>query len=162
MNHEVKVTLRAGKRNEFYQILSKIAILLSDIKGQAYEKAITNSLKLIGEFVKADRTYIYDFKKNTCSNVHEYCKEGISSVLANLQDILLAKIPIWVDAHQKNETVEVYDALRSERPYKKAFSYEETVMIIKKDLCSHFDPDIVEAFLRIQDQFDAIYNSMSK
>jgi putative two-component system response regulator len=48
---------------------------------------------------------------------------------------------------------DVYDALVSERPYKKAFSHEEAVAIIKKDSGTHFDPKIVEAFLNVAEDF---------
>lgn len=48
---------------------------------------------------------------------------------------------------------DVYDALVSERPYKKAFSHEEATAIIKKDSGTHFDPKVVEAFLNVADDF---------
>jgi len=48
---------------------------------------------------------------------------------------------------------DVYDALVSERPYKKAFTHEEAVSIIKKDSGTHFDPKIVDAFLNVADDF---------
>ncbi|MDR0303817.1 MAG: response regulator [Chitinispirillales bacterium] len=48
---------------------------------------------------------------------------------------------------------DVYDALVSERPYKKAFAHEEAVEIINKDSGTHFDPKIVEAFLNVADDF---------
>jgi putative two-component system response regulator len=49
--------------------------------------------------------------------------------------------------------VDVYDALVSERPYKKAFTHEQAVEIIKKDSGTQFDPQIVEAFLNVADDF---------
>ncbi|MCL2078168.1 MAG: response regulator [Oscillospiraceae bacterium] len=48
---------------------------------------------------------------------------------------------------------DVYDALVSERPYKRAFSHEKAVEIIKEDSGSHFDPKVVEAFLNVEDSF---------
>jgi len=48
---------------------------------------------------------------------------------------------------------DVYDALVSERPYKKPFTHEQAVEIIKKDSGTHFDPKIVEAFLNVADDF---------
>jgi len=42
---------------------------------------------------------------------------------------------------------DVYDALVSERPYKKAFTHEQAVEIISGSSGTHFDPKIVEAFL---------------
>ncbi|WP_320127849.1 two-component system response regulator [uncultured Sphaerochaeta sp.] len=49
--------------------------------------------------------------------------------------------------------VDVYDALMSERVYKRAFTHEETVDIIKQGSGTSFDPDIVHAFLEISDKF---------
>ncbi|MCL2636802.1 MAG: response regulator [Oscillospiraceae bacterium] len=50
---------------------------------------------------------------------------------------------------------DVYDALVSERPYKKAFAHEKAVEIIKNDSGSHFDPKLVEVFLEAAEDFRA-------
>jgi len=44
---------------------------------------------------------------------------------------------------------DVYDALISERPYKKAFSHEEACGIIEDGAGSHFDPVLVEVFITV-------------
>jgi putative two-component system response regulator len=49
---------------------------------------------------------------------------------------------------------DVYDALRSVRPYKKEFSVEESVEIIRNDSGTAFDPAIVDVFVDIIDQFE--------
>jgi len=51
---------------------------------------------------------------------------------------------------------DVYDALMSERPYKKAFTHEESVGIIREGGGRHFAPDLVEAFLSIEGDFKAV------
>ncbi|MFZ5808993.1 MAG: GAF domain-containing protein [Chloroflexota bacterium] len=45
--------------------------------------------------------------------------------------------------------VDVYDALRSDRPYRKAWSEEETLQYLRHQAGVLFDPRIVEAFLKI-------------
>lgn len=52
---------------------------------------------------------------------------------------------------------DVFDALVSERPYKKPFSDEKAKEIIVGDRGSHFDPDVVDAFVENFDQFQAIH-----
>jgi putative two-component system response regulator len=42
---------------------------------------------------------------------------------------------------------DVFDALMSRRPYKPAFSLEQSVNIIKEGRGRHFDPDVVDAFV---------------
>ena len=47
---------------------------------------------------------------------------------------------------------DVYDALISERPYKKALSHDEAYRIIKNCSGTHFDPDIVKCFSKIHQE----------
>ena len=51
---------------------------------------------------------------------------------------------------------DVYDALTSDRPYKKAFTHEEAVEIIANDRGKHFDPDLVDIFLSVSDKFSKV------
>lgn len=48
---------------------------------------------------------------------------------------------------------DVFDALTSDRVYKKAFSHEQTRKIIIEGKSNHFDPRLVESFLALEDQF---------
>ena len=50
---------------------------------------------------------------------------------------------------------DVYDALISHRVYKEGMSHEEAVQIIRENKGHHFDPDVVDAFLELQDDFKA-------
>ena len=51
---------------------------------------------------------------------------------------------------------DVFDALTSKRPYKEAFSIETAHRIIIEGNGLHFDPDVVRAFLAIQDEIREI------
>jgi HD-GYP domain-containing protein (c-di-GMP phosphodiesterase class II)/phosphoribosyl 1,2-cyclic phosphodiesterase len=53
---------------------------------------------------------------------------------------------------------DVYDALVSRRCYKDAWDADKALHVIKEDAGSHFDPEIVECFLEIQDIIAAIRN----
>lgn len=48
---------------------------------------------------------------------------------------------------------DVYDALISRRVYKPPFPHEKAVSIIKEGKGNHFDPDMVDAFMEISDEF---------
>jgi len=54
---------------------------------------------------------------------------------------------------------DVFDALTSKRPYKKAFSFEESFNIILEGKGKHFDPEIVRVFEKNKDTIEKIYNS---
>jgi HD-GYP domain-containing protein (c-di-GMP phosphodiesterase class II) len=51
---------------------------------------------------------------------------------------------------------DVYDALTTKRFYKRAYSHKKTRQIIVDSKMTHFDPDIVDAFLQLEDDFDRI------
>jgi len=51
---------------------------------------------------------------------------------------------------------DVYDALITRRVYKPAFSYHQTVEIIRNDSGKAFDPEIVEVFLKYKDNIHHI------
>lgn len=52
--------------------------------------------------------------------------------------------------------VDAYDALTSQRIYKAAVSHEKAVAIIEADSGTHFDPDVVAAFLALKEKFREI------
>ncbi len=52
---------------------------------------------------------------------------------------------------------EVYDALRSKRPYKKAWTHEEALLEIMKNKGRQFDPVIVDAFIENADKFKDLF-----
>lgn len=51
---------------------------------------------------------------------------------------------------------DVYDALISRRTYKEPMQHAEAVQVIQAASGQHFDPDVVEAFMQIHQQFYAI------
>jgi putative two-component system response regulator len=57
--------------------------------------------------------------------------------------------------------VDVFDALTSERPYKKAWSVCEAVEEIKRCRGEHFDPQIVDSLLTVIPQFEAVRRQLT-
>ncbi len=55
---------------------------------------------------------------------------------------------------------DVYDALRSKRVYKEAFSHEKSLQIMSSSRGSHFDPLLVDIFLRHHEELMALYESI--
>ena len=79
---------------------------LSDI-----DKLVRKSLKQIGEFVSADRSYIfsYDFVNNTASNTFEWCATGITQEIENSQNIPINFISNLLDMHKSGKAFWVED-----------------------------------------------------
>ena len=55
---------------------------------------------------------------------------------------------------------DVYDALRSRRIYKEAFSHEKSIDIISSKRGIYFDPLLVDIFIRHQEEFKSLYESI--
>lgn len=55
--------------------------------------------------------------------------------------------------------IDVFDALMSDRVYRKAFSFEESIEIIESGIGTHFDPIIGKAFLEIKEEMHDIVKS---
>lgn len=54
---------------------------------------------------------------------------------------------------------DVFDALTSKRPYKEAFGFDESVSMIMELAGTHFDPDVVMAFIRNRQRIKGIWEA---
>ncbi len=57
---------------------------------------------------------------------------------------------------------DVYDALSTKRPYKKAFSHEKSKEILLEGKGKHFAPDMIDSFLHCEDEFIGIRTSLEE
>jgi PAS domain S-box-containing protein len=56
---------------------------------------------------------------------------------------------------------DVYDALTTERRYKRAYGHAQACDIIVQGKGTHFDPELIEAFVAVEDQFDRLRQELS-
>jgi HD-GYP domain-containing protein (c-di-GMP phosphodiesterase class II) len=57
---------------------------------------------------------------------------------------------------------DVFDALTSVRPYKKAFTPRQSFVILYKDSGTHFDPHLIEIVKKREGEFEAVMNEGKK
>ncbi len=122
------VLLKEGELTaQEYEEMKKHVLIGKQVLQDAIEKFnINESFILVG--------------KNICAYHHEkYNGKGYPEGLKGEEIPLEARIFALCDA---------YDAIRTRRPYKGRLSHEEAVRRIVRDSGEHFDPDIVDAFLR--------------
>jgi len=54
---------------------------------------------------------------------------------------------------------DVFDALTTKRPYKEAYGFDEAIEMVKHESGTHFDPDIVNAFLKRKERIRMIWQA---
>ena len=121
---------------EEFQVMKKHTYIGSDTLQSVHEKYPNNNLVKMGIAISRWHHERWD-------------GTGYPDGLVGEQIPLAARIMAVVD---------VYDALRSQRPYKEAFSHEKSLAIILEGSGSQFDPDMVNALLEAEKQFEKIFN----
>jgi len=92
-----------------------------------------------GEILGDEEAELLILAKEVALNHHEkWNGKGYPQGLSGEEIPLSARIVAIAD---------VFDALTSERPYKKAWSLEKTIALIKEEAGHHFDPSLVPLFL---------------
>ncbi|MGA1843354.1 MAG: PAS domain-containing protein [bacterium] len=71
----------------------------------------TEILRTLGEAIGANRAYIFQFRENDLKmdNTHEWCTEGTTPQIENLQDIDAAMVPWWMEKLRNNEDIIIPD-----------------------------------------------------
>lgn len=69
------------------------------------DTALNAVLRMIGEFLQADRTYIFSIKNECMSNIYEWCAEGIEPEIQNLSDVPVSPIDYWIDCFGQGNSV---------------------------------------------------------
>ena len=103
--------LQAQKEVEMHSEIQRILLDISSdfvsASPDSIDRAINSALEKVGKAVCADRVYIfkYDFPKQICFNTFEWCAEGITAQINNLQHVPLSLMNDWPQAHQKGKPV---------------------------------------------------------
>ena len=146
----VKKAIRSAPLHDVGKIAIEDAVLRKNgsLNGEEFEKMKLHSV-IGGDIFKFLGTRIEDKEfARVAENVARYHHEkwngtGYPAGLSGTDIPLEARIMSIVD---------VYDALTSERPYKKPFSHEKSMAIISEGSGKDFDPELVEEFINIQDK----------
>ncbi len=96
------------------QLLMDLATDLINVPLEKVDAAINEMLGAIGHFTKVDRVYIFnhDYNRRVTSNTHEWCAEGITAEIDNLQAVLFDYFPGILETHKKGEVVHIPDVAK--------------------------------------------------
>ena len=92
---------------QLQKMLMDIATTYINLPLDEVDQAIQTALRDLGEFVEADRSYIfdYDFSAGICINTFEWCGDGITPQRGALQAVPLEEMAAWVATHRRGEAV---------------------------------------------------------
>ncbi len=73
------------------------------------DEMISGTLQLIGEYVKADRSYVFQFLDDLrlMNNTHEWCAEGIEPAIDALKNIETGNFPWWMEQIRNNQIIHI-------------------------------------------------------
>ncbi|MDP2416340.1 MAG: PAS domain S-box protein [Hydrogenophaga sp.] len=99
------------RMSQFVLLLFSLANHFINLPLHMAHTAINEALGDMGRFVDADRAYLfdYDFETETGSNTHEWCAEGVSPEIENLQNLPFTLIPDWIEKHRIGQVMHVPD-----------------------------------------------------
>ena len=117
-------------------------------------KLIQSHTEIGAEILEGSTSSLLTMARDICLTHHEKFNGG-----GYPNNISGEKIPL---AGRIVQLVDQYDAIRSDRPYKKGLDHERAVQIIKegdtKTSPDDFDPNVLKAFLTIETKIKEIYN----
>ena len=99
------------KQLEFEHLIANISNKLIDITIKQINPVIDDILMIIGKYVEADRSYIFQFydNNNLMDNTHEWCAEGIKPEIETLKGLPTSIFPWWMEKVRKNKTIHIPD-----------------------------------------------------
>jgi PAS domain S-box-containing protein len=95
----------------FEKLITNISTNFINLSAEEVDNGINQALKALGEFADVDRSYVFQFSDdgNKTSNTHEWCADGITPQIDNLQNISVDSTPWWIDKLRKFETIHIPD-----------------------------------------------------
>jgi putative nucleotidyltransferase with HDIG domain len=107
------------------------------------ERAMMSRHTIVGAEIMRDIEFLAEASKVVRSHHERWDGNGYPDRLAGEQIPLNARVFAVAD---------VFDALTTNRPYRVALSFEQARSMIEDESGSHFDPQVVDAFRRIDDE----------
>ncbi len=89
---------RMNRRLEFERMAGQISSNFVSLAPGKTEKCIEGAIRAIGEFIDADRVYIYLFKEkeNCLEKSNEWCAETVSPQVSDIDDVVSGSDRWWI------------------------------------------------------------------
>ncbi|NTV05832.1 MAG: PAS domain S-box protein [Chlorobiaceae bacterium] len=97
------------KNIKFERLITLISHQFINLPFEQYDAMINKTLQLIGEFIEADRGYIFQFRDDLrlMDNTHEWCAEAIEPKINTFQELSTISFPWWMEQIRNNQVIDL-------------------------------------------------------
>jgi PAS domain S-box-containing protein len=87
------------RRVQLEQLINSISSEFINTSREDFDGTVQGALEQLGRFEGMDRAYVFRFSEDmaTLSNTHEWCREGVSAQIENLQSMPSSDVPWFCD-----------------------------------------------------------------
>lgn len=98
-------------QSELLNLLVNTSTSFINIPEEKLQETIQLSLEKLGEFVRADRIYVFDYQpdEKTFTNSFKWCSEGITPQIEFLNETTLGEMSLWTENLLKGEITYLED-----------------------------------------------------
>ena len=84
-------------RFELEKLIARVSTNFINLPVEKVDTEINQVLRLIGQFIKADRSYVFlaSDDRDTADNTHEWCAEGIEPLIQKMQGLKINDFTWW-------------------------------------------------------------------
>lgn len=106
-----RAELELEQRIEFDRMITRHSIEFINLSPETIDNHITNFLSEIGNYANVDRSYVFLFDRDFqyITNTHEWCRDGVSPQIDNLQFMPSESADWWVTKIKNLETILIPD-----------------------------------------------------
>lgn len=146
-------------------IFSQLLILDQISDSATYDALIPSLLENIGQITHADRAYIFSIhEEEECyyRNAYEWCQDGVTPQIENLQHVPAALIPYWDGTLRRGKAISTWDleTVRDTMPAEYAILHAQDVHSIA--VLPIFATGKFIGFIGLDDPDHSIYDIASK
>ncbi|WP_288369480.1 PAS domain S-box protein [uncultured Algoriphagus sp.] len=109
ITRQILAEQKLRKQVNLQELLAGTAMDYIHIEPKEVAPTIQRTLQELGEFMDADRSYIfeYDLSNRITNNTYEWCAEGIEPQIEELQEVPFDLFEDWLDTHLRGEIMQI-------------------------------------------------------
>ncbi len=107
ITEQIELETQLRRRVDFERLITMLSFRFVNLYAGDLDKTIDEALKMIGEFVNVDRSYIFffDFENQVMRYAYEWCAPGIKAQITVVPTTPLVDMPWWMQKLSRLENI---------------------------------------------------------